>query len=106
LHREFRRRIGSMWNAWSDGCPEPVHAARVDDVALVGFLQHWEEGARAVIDATPAHVERFFPFVTAAGNHAPAADARVVEEKMDLVGILAFRGFIAKPLHLRVVGYI
>src|SRR5712671_4469587 len=41
LHREFRRRIGSVWNTWSDGFPEPVDAARVNDMALIGLLQQW-----------------------------------------------------------------
>src|SRR5260370_21736364 len=33
-----------------------------------------------------------------------AADASVVEEKMDLAGVLTLCDFIAKPLHLRFVG--
>jgi hypothetical protein len=85
----------------------PLMLLVFDDVAFVGLLQHREEGPRVVVDATPAHVERLFPFVAAVGNHAPAAaDASVVEQKMDLVGVLTLCDFMAKPLHLRFVGHI
>src|SRR5215470_13768228 len=73
LDREFRGRIGGMRNAWPDRGPKAVDAAGVDDVALLGLLQHRQKHAGAVIDATPADVERALPFVAAVGNHATAA---------------------------------
>jgi len=80
FHREFRRAIGGVRNAWPEGRPKTVDAAGVDDMALLGLLQHRQEGAGAVIDAAPAHVERPFPLVAAACDHAAAAaDAGVVE---------------------------
>jgi hypothetical protein len=41
------------------------------------------------------------------GDHAAAAtDAGIVEQQMDLVGVLLFGGFVAEALHLRLVGYV
>jgi hypothetical protein len=76
-------------------------------VALVGPLQHRQEGARAVVDAAPADVEGPFPFFAAVRDHAAAAaDPGVVEEQMDLVGAVALCDFVPKPLHLRRVGHV
>ena len=65
LDREFRGRIGGMRDAWPDRGPKAVDAAGVDDVALLGVLQHRQKRAGAVIDAAPADVERALPFVAA-----------------------------------------
>src|SRR5215831_13439414 len=62
LDREFRGRIGGMRDAWPDRGPKAVDAAGVDDVALLGLLQHRQKHAGAVIDAAPADVERALPF--------------------------------------------
>ena len=74
-----------------------VDAAGVDDVALLGDLQHWQKRAGAVIDTAPANVERALPFVAAIGNHAAAAaDTGVVEEQVDFVGLVAVGTLVAK----------
>ena len=107
FHCEFRRRIGGMRNARSDRRPEAVDAAGVDDVALVRFQHHRQEGAGAVVDPAPAHVERPFPLLAAMGEHAAAAaDTGIVEEEMDLVGPVPLGDFVAKSLDLRRVGHI
>jgi len=97
-----------MWgDTRSDRRPEAVRAAGVDDVALVGALQHRQEGAGAVIYATPADVECPFPLVAAVGDHAAAAtDAGVVEQQMNLVRAVALCDLVAKSLHLRGVGHV
>src|SRR6516225_8236897 len=98
LDREFRGRIGGMRNAWPDRGPKAVDAAGVDDVALLGLLQHRQKHAGAVIDAAPADVERALPFVAAVGNHAAAAaDTGVVEQQVDLVGLVPVGNLVAKP---------
>ena len=105
LDREFRRRIGSMRDAWPDRRPKTVDAAGIDDVALLGVLQHWQKRAGAVIDTAPADVERALPFVAAIGNHAAAAaDTRVVEQQVDFVDLVTIGNLVAKPLNLRPVG--
>src|SRR6201993_4819720 len=105
LDGEFRGRIGGMRDAWPDRGPKAVDATGIDDVALLGVLQHRQKRAGAVIDAAPADVERALPFVAAIGNHAPAAaDTRVVEQQVDLVGLVAVGNLVAKPLDLRPVG--
>jgi len=82
-----------------------VDAAGIDDVALLGVLQHRQKRAGAVIDAAPADVERALPFVAAIGNHAAAAaDTGVVEQQVDLVGLVTVGNPVAKPLDLRPVG--
>src|SRR5207237_7599578 len=87
LDGEFRGRIGGMRDAWPDRGPKAVDATGVDYLALLGFLQHRQKRASAVIDAAPADVERALPFVAAIGNHAAAAaDTRVVEQQVDVVG--------------------
>src|SRR5437660_6359365 len=96
---------GGMRDAWPDRGPKAVDATGVDDVALLGFLQHRQKRAGAVIDAAPADVERALPFVAAIGNHAAAAaDTGVVEQQVDLVGLVAVGNLVAKPLDLRPVG--
>ena len=71
----------------------------------VGLLQHRQKGAGVVVDAAPADVEGPFPFLAAVGDHAAAAaDAGVVEQQMDLVGVLLVGDLVAKPLHLGLVG--
>src|SRR6202043_3988947 len=56
-------------------------------------------------DAAPADVEHALPFVAAVGNHAAAAaDTGVVEQQMDLVGLVTVGNLVAKPLDLRPVG--
>ena len=105
LDREFRGRIGGMRDAWPDRRPKTVDAAGIDDVALLGVLQHWQKRADAVIDTAPADVERALPFVAAIGNHAAAAaDTGVVEQQVDLVDLVTVGNLIAKPLDLRPVG--
>src|SRR6516225_9803583 len=105
LTANFRSRIGGMRDAWSDRGPKAVDDAGVDDVALLGVLQHRQQRAGAVIDATPADVERALPFVAAVGNHAAAAaDTGVVEQQVDLVGLVTVGNLVAKALDLRPVG--
>ena len=90
-----------MRGAWPDRGPKAVDAAGVDDVALLGVLQHRQKRAGAVIDAAPADVERALPFVAAIGKHAAAAaDTGVVEQQVDLVGLLTVGNLVAKPLDL------
>ena len=101
LDREFGGTVAGMRCAGADRGPEPVDAAGIDDVALVGLHQHRQEGADAEINAAPTDVERPFPLLARAGEQAAAtADTGVVEQKMDLVGRLLFRDFIAEALEL------
>src|SRR5690349_10245959 len=94
-----------MRDAWPDRRPKAVDAAGIDDVALLGVLQHWQKRSGAVIDTAPANVERALPFVAAIRNHAAAAaDTSVVEQQMDLVGLVTVGNLIAKPLDPRSVG--
>src|SRR5437660_11512079 len=93
-----------MWDAWPDRGPKAVDAAGVDDVALLGVLQHRQKRAGAVIDTAPADVERALPFVAAIGNHAAAAADTGVVEQQDLVGLVTVGNLVAKPLNLRPVG--
>jgi len=77
----------------------------IDDVALLGVLQHWQKRADAVIDTAPADVERALPFVPAIGNHATAAaDTGIVEQQVDLVDLVTVGNLIAKSLDLCPVG--
>ena len=60
-----------------------------------------------MIDAAPADVERAIPFVAAIGNHAAtAADTGVVEQQVDLIGLVTVANLVAKPLDLCPVGNI
>src|SRR5207244_8290105 len=102
---EIRGRICGIRDAWLDRGPKAVDATGVDDVALLGVLQHRQKRAGAVIDAAPADVERALPFVAAVGHHAAAAaDTGVVEQQVDLVGLVTVGNLVAKPLDLRPVG--
>ena len=69
--------------------PEAVDAGRIDDVRLVGAAQHRQERAAAVVDPAPADVEGLFPLGAGRIDEAAAAaDAGVVEQQVDLVGLL------------------
>jgi hypothetical protein len=105
LHRELRRTVGGVRDTGPDRRPEAIDAAGIDYVALLGLLQHRQKGAGAVIDAAPADVERPFPFLGTMGDHAAAAAyARVVEQQVDLIGVVALGDLIAEAPHLRCVG--
>src|SRR5271166_2790571 len=96
LHRELRRAIRGVRDARSNRRPEAVDAAGVDDVRPVCLLQHRQKAAGAKIDAAPADVEGPFPRLAAVGEHAaPATDAGIVEQQMDLVRCLLFRDLVA-----------
>src|SRR5271163_3635388 len=96
-----------MRNMRSDRSPETIDAAGIDDVALLRLQHHRQEGAGAVVDAAPAHVEGSFPLLAAMGEHAAAAaDTGIIEEEMDLVGAVALGGLVAKSLDLRRVGHV
>jgi len=52
-----------------------------------------------------ALIRRSLPFVAAVGNHAAAAaDTGVVEQQVDLVGLVTVGNLVAKPLDPRPVG--
>src|SRR5215469_10170040 len=107
FYRELCRRIGGMRNARPDRRPETVDAAGIDDVALLSFQQHRQEGAGAVVNSAPTDVEGPLPFLSAVGDHtAAAADTGIVEEEMDLIGAETLGDLVAKSLDLRLVGYI
>src|SRR5690349_13863027 len=94
-----------MGDAWSNRGPKTIDAAGINDVALFRILQHRQKRAGGIIDAAPADVERALPFVAAIGNHAAAAaDTRVVEQQVDLLGLVTVGNLVAKPLDLRPVG--
>ena len=109
--KPFTANFAAQYAVWEmrgpDRCPETVDAAGVDDVRLVGLLQHRQEGARAQIDAAPADVEGPLPRFAAVGEHAAAAtDAGVVEQQMDPIGRLLLGHLVAKPLHLAFVRHV
>ena len=107
LHRELRGAIRGMRTGRPERGPETVDAAGVDDVVRVGLLHYRQEGAGAVVDAAPAHVERPLPLLAAVGDHAAAAaNSGVVEQQVDLVGVVAVCDLIAKSLYLRRVGHV
>ena len=88
LHCKFCRAIGGVRTPRPERRPEAVHAAGVDDVALARLLQQRQKGPCTVIDAVPADAKRPFPFCTAAVDEAStAADAGIVEQKMDVIGV-------------------
>ena len=90
-----------------DRRPETVDAAGIDDVTFLRLLQHRQEGAGAVVDPAPAHIERLFPLLTAMGEHAAApTDTGIVEEEMELVGAVTIGDIVAKSLDLRRLGHI
>src|SRR6516165_189608 len=88
LHRKFCGAIGGMRPVTSNGGPEAVDAAGIDDVTLLGVAQQWQKGTGAVIDAVPADPERSFPFGAVAVDKAAAAtDPGIVEQQMNMVGV-------------------
>jgi hypothetical protein len=77
---EFCRAVGGVRDARPDRGPEAVDAARVDDMAFLGLLQHRQKRTRAVVDAAPADVKGALPFLAAVRKHAAAAaDPGIVE---------------------------
>ena len=66
LHGELRRAVGGVRDAGTERCPETVHAAGVDEVAVVAGDEQRDEGPCAVVDAAPADRERLVPLRRAA----------------------------------------
>src|SRR5204862_560619 len=107
LDREFCRAVGGVRDLRPDRSPEAIDAARVDNVAFLGLLQHRQKCAGAVVDTAPADVEGALPFLAAMRKHAAAAaDPGIVEQEMDLVGVVMPPDVVAEPRDLRLVRYI
>ena len=105
LHRELGGAVGGVRHGGADRGPEAVDARRVDDVAAVGLQHHRQEGAGAVVDAEPADVEGALPFRALVRDHAAAAaDAGVVEQQMDLVGVVLLGDLGGEALDVIFVG--
>ncbi len=69
------------------------------------FEHHRQEGASAVVDAEPADVEGALPFRALVRDHAAAAaDAGVVEQQVDLVGVVVARHLGGEALDVVLVG--
>ena len=80
LHRKFGCAICAVRAAGTNRCPEAVHAARIHNVRFACFHHQRQEGANAVVHATPADVERLFPLdAVAIDNAAAAANSRIVD---------------------------
>src|SRR5690606_9880685 len=96
-----RGAVRGVRHLGAQGGPEAVDAADVGDAGLVGGDQGREEGAGAVVDAAPAHVEGALPLVGRVGDEAAAAgDARVVEQQVDVGGLVPGEGLVAEARHL------
>ena len=97
LHGELRRRVRRVRPLRTHARPEPVDARGVDDVALVGGDEQREEGAGAVVHAAPAHGEAPVPRLAAVGEQAAAAaQAGVVEQQVDVVGLVLLDHLVAE----------
>jgi hypothetical protein len=74
-------------------------------VRLVRGAQHWQEGARVQIDATPADVEGAFPFRALVDDHASTpADTGVVEQQVNAIGRVLDRNLVTEPQHVGFIG--
>ncbi len=104
LDREFRRGISSVRHRRSDRRPKPIDTAGVDDVTLVRLLEHGQEGAGVEINPSPADIEDAFPFIAGVGDDtAAAADSGIVEQQVDLVGLLLRHDRVPETQDLRLV---
>ena len=105
LHRELGGAVGGVRHVGTDGSPEAVDARCVDDMAAIGLEHHRQEGPCAVVDTEPADVEGPLPFAALVQEHAAAAaDAGIVEQQVDLVGVLVARDLGRKALDVVLVG--
>ena len=104
LHGELRGAVGGVRHARHQRGPEAVGAGGVDDVALVGAHQHRQERPARIVDAEPVDLEDTVPLLPV-GQHeaAAAADARVVEEQVDAVGVVLARHVFGEAPYLRFV---
>jgi hypothetical protein len=104
LHREFCGAVGGMRHRRSERAPEAVDTRGVDDMARVSLQQHRHEDARSEIDPAPADSKSPLPLLAGAGEQAAAAaDAGVVEQQMDLVGLVLLGDLVAEAQELRFV---
>ena len=70
-------------------------------MTLVRLEQQRKESAHAEIDAAPADVEGSLPgLARRIDDAATAADPGIVEQEMDLVGLLLLDQLVAKPLEV------
>ena len=107
LHRELRRAVRRVRRAGPERRPETIHAARVDDVRRVRGDEHWQERAAPEVHAVPAHRERRVPLRAIFGDEAAAtADASIVEQQVDVVGVMLVRHVVAEAQPLRLVRHV
>ena len=107
LHRELGGAVGRVGAVRAQGRPEAVDAARVHHVRVLAGEQQRHEGAGAVVDAEPADVERALPLVAFAAHEAgAAADAGVVEQQVDVVGVVFGLHRVAELGHLVFVRHV
>ena len=105
LHRELGGAVGGVRHARAERGPEAVDAAGIDNVRLVGRLQHRQERPGAEIDPAPADVEGPLPLVARSGDDAAATtDPGVVEQQMDVVEVEVAGQMIAEIQDLVLVG--
>ena len=104
-HRELGRAVGRLRRARAQRRPEAVHAAGVDQDAVRARDQQRQERAGAVVDAGPVDGERPLPlFPVTADKAAAAADARVAEDQVHVIGAVLLQHLIAEPQNLPLVG--
>ena len=88
----------------ADTREEAVDARRVDDVPFLGGGDGVEEDPRAVVDPSPADGEAAVPRLPRVGEQAAStAQTGVVEQQVDMVGVVRREHLVAKDHDRRLV---
>ena len=107
LDRELRRAVRGVCALGIQSRPETVDAAGVDQVRIGACEQHRHERPGTVVDAEPADVEGALPLVAGIAREASTAgDARVVEQQVDMVGVVGGLDRVAERVDLVFVGHV
>ena len=105
LDGELGRHVGGVRPPRSHACPEPVHAAGVDQHAVATGDQQRQECAGAVVHAPPVDRKGALPLFPAPADGAGATpDARVAEYQLDVIGGVLPQQLVAEPLDLGLIG--
>ena len=107
LHRELRRAVGGVRNAGAERAQNPFTLLVLTRWPSVLATSSGHERAAAVVDARPVDRERLVPLLAITGDEAAAtADAGVVEQQIDVVGVVLFDDRIVESLHRVFVGHV
>lgn len=107
LDGKFGRTIGRMRYVAPKRCPESIDTAGIHNVPLTALEQHGQKRPAKIVDAVPADIECPLPlFPRAVNETAATTNTGIVEQQIDVTGLVLFLDLLPECLHLVFCGNI